>query len=133
MPLNLPFEIIIEIIHQLDYTCFPKILHVNREIRSWILDNWVTILKRRPLKWREHIPKDDLKRINETFVNMPSKWKSSRWTIIQSLPIVTAVLLRGADIDYPNKDGMNCFFLCTFHGFLEIADVRKFIWADRSC
>jgi hypothetical protein len=53
---KLPFEVIIEIIHQLDYSCYPKILHVNRAIREWVLDNWLTIRKARSQNWKDNIP-----------------------------------------------------------------------------
>ncbi len=41
---KLPFDLLLEIINRLDYTCFPKLLHINRAIRVYILNNWVDIL-----------------------------------------------------------------------------------------
>jgi hypothetical protein len=118
---RLQFELIIEIIHRLDYTCFPKILHVNREIRAWVLDNWSRILKRRPVNWRENIPAKHLKRINRRlYIEVIEEWR-----LIKCPSVVKVVLLQGAQVDYePNKD-YNCFKKCIRNGNVQVAKLRN--------
>ncbi len=109
------FEVFEDIIKHLDYTCFPKILQVNRELRAWALDHWTDILNERPKGWIEKIPKDVAKKLNSRYVKIIQKWSS-----IQTPSVVKAVLLRGTNIDH-------CIHLhlCMRYGYFDLADIRN--------
>jgi hypothetical protein len=113
---RLPFEIIIKIIPDLDYRCYPKILRVNRDIREWILDNWLKIRARRPCNWNDNIPEAEQKRINELYVSL-AQYE------IRSATLAKVLLLKGAQLDYQDGDGLTCFANCMFRECLEVADV----------
>jgi hypothetical protein len=125
MPPNLLFEIIIKIIHRLDYTCYPKILHVNKDIREWILDNWVGILQARSLAWSESIPVDAMEKLNESFLQMFFNWRS-----IRSSSVAKAMLLKGAQVEYKSREyAYTPFAFCvSTDGRLDLAKIRNWCW-----
>jgi hypothetical protein len=125
MLLTLPPEIVFEIAIRLDYTCFPKILHVNRQIRTWVLENWLRIHQKRLPSWREQTPEDSQQKINSSLLNIPKNW-----SLIQNLVVLKATLLKGAQVDYrPSNEndilGGSCFYSCMCCGFVELADIRN--------
>ncbi len=107
---------------------------MNREIRGWILDNWLAILNKRPDNWQDHIPEDAFKKMNEHFLGLPRVWAE-----INSPSVVQALLLKGAQVDYQEimelkckvTTGMTCFHMCMKYGRLDVAKIRKLALVDR--
>jgi hypothetical protein len=129
--LSLPLDLVLEIMIRLDHTCFPKILHVNRHLRSWILMNWTLILKARTLKWNNHIPEDVYWGIHECCRQIPMNMYSIRCCapLVQTLfthgAFFQTLLLKGADIDFGGdecaRERMDVIFILLEQGYFHQA------------
>ncbi len=101
----------IDIFRRLDYTCFPRILHVNHAIRSLILDNYNGIRKARSPGWIEQIPEQIKERVNMYLISIVQhrKWF---WESINKPVLTKSALLSGAQIDgldWAVGAGVTCF------------------------
>ncbi len=140
---------VLEIMHRLDYTCFPKILHTNRELRAWVLDNWVLILRARPRRWKYQIPGDVQLRLNVRYFDLPETWAKTFPVIwgrdaygptaeevdlkrTEYLNIAKAVLLRGAEMGSLNSAGQTCLYHCVASDFPDLAYLRNLVWFEYS-
>jgi hypothetical protein len=76
--LPLPLKLKLRIIRKLHYTCYPAILHVNRSMRKFILDNCAAILKDRDLFRSKKIPYYFRERVTEKLIedveSSPAAW-----------------------------------------------------------
>ncbi len=139
MLLTLPFELVLEIIKRLDYTCFPKMLHINREIRVLVLENWLEILQARGPTWRDHIPDKRLGILSHRYWLIPNRrasyrkkenWMLRKPGVVQDA--TRAMILKGVQLDYQPKSNETFFQKCIQWGYFDLADIRKLFMAHCS-
>jgi hypothetical protein len=120
----LPLELVLEIFIRLDYTCFPKILHVNRDVRAWALDNWTLILNSRSTGWGDQIPREALWKLNNRLSDICAGRDS-----IQKREVLKALLLKGARYVPPSYQCFHQSHLQKFlaNGRVELAQIRNLL------
>jgi hypothetical protein len=104
--LPVPFELKLKILRKLHYSCYPKIMQVNRLMRGFILENCDELLKGRLLFMSNTIPyyfreKFSLK-LSRT---MQDSWETN--TKRGSRDLIKLALLLGANpyMKFTNEDG----------------------------
>jgi hypothetical protein len=119
---NLPYELLIKVLHNMDYSTWSAFLQTSRETRQWALDNFSLFLKERPKGWNQHIPEDELKRLGKHFVKLFENQKPK-----PSLDQVKWFLLMGVDADTREfYKGNTMFMKCIDMEYFDIADIRNY-------